>query len=133
MKVSGALLFLFILSVASTVAFAQTASEREGSLSITGEVPSTKIERLPWGRDLFAPLIRGAKAPPLRLKAIFYNKKNPSAIIDGSIVYRGSTIKGFRVVEITESHVLLRGEAGLLKLEIAALPEVILHDRNKTE
>ncbi len=124
MKFCAAVLLFIILMAPYCPAAAKQVPDREESLSVTGEIPPARIKRLPWGRDLFVPVIKGTKAPAMRLKAIFYNDKNPSAIIDDIIVYRGSTIKGYRVVEITETGVVLRGRAGPLRLEITSLPEV---------
>lgn len=96
----------------------------EESLSHIGKLPPTKAEPLVWGKDPFVPAIKHVAAPDMRLKAIFYNPEKPSAIISDRIVYRGSTVDGQKVIEIGRTHVILQGESGILRLELAEIPEL---------
>lgn len=99
------------------------ATEEE-SLSYTVQVPPTKKPQLSWGRDLFVPLVRRGVATDLRLTAIFYNNVKPSAIINGNIVYIGGFVNGQKVIDIGKTHVILLGESGRIRLDIAGLAEL---------
>jgi len=95
-----------------------------GSLSHTLKVPGPSAPALRWGRDIFAPLVKdAATGPDVRLTAIFYNKERPSAIVNDRIVYKGSYLDGQKVVDIGKTHVILLGESGTTRLEIAGVPE----------
>ena len=48
-----------------------------------------------------------AEFPPLKLEAIYYRVKNPSAMIDGETVYVGDIIEGVRVAKIDQQTVTL--------------------------
>jgi len=100
-------------------------SARRESLSARGVMPESGTERLEWGRDPFVPLISGVAAPGMRLTAIFYNRKRPSAIVNDKIVYKGSVVGGQKVIDIGKSHVILQNEAGRIRLEIAEVPEFL--------
>lgn len=78
-----------------------------------------------WGKDPFVPALKAiAQSPELKLTAIFFNQKRSSAIIDDRIVYKGSEIKGQKVIDIGRTHVILQGDAGTFRLEIAGVPGV---------
>ncbi|MEK7773548.1 MAG: hypothetical protein AAB307_04305 [Deltaproteobacteria bacterium] len=95
------------------------------SLSYTGEVPPVKRTALSWGRDPFIlPSARQTSGPALKLMAIFYNGDNPSAIIDNLIVYRGSEIKGQKVIDIELTHVILHSDYGKTRLDLAGITEM---------
>ncbi|MFQ5464983.1 MAG: hypothetical protein ACE5EI_03555 [Thermodesulfobacteriota bacterium] len=95
-----------------------------GSLSHTLKVPGPATPGLRWGRDIFAPLVKDvSKGPDVRLTAIFYNAERPSAIVNDRIVYKGSDLDGQKVVDIGKTHVILLGESGTTRLEIAGVPE----------
>lgn len=119
-----------IMTLAVFTALAATLPDRclsadePRSLSHTMELPSAGREEPDWGRDLFRPLVSDVIGPDIRLEAVFYNRENPSAIVNGAIVYRGSTVEGQKVVDIGRTHVILRGELGTIKLEIAGVPEL---------
>jgi len=95
----------------------------EESISIRGEVPPTEKPRLIWGKDPFVPLVStgaetGAEAAAvLKLTAIFFNKDNPSAIINDRIVYVGSLIRGQKIIEIGKTHVILQNKESSIRLE----------------
>lgn len=114
-------LFLLSLSMAEVFAPAASGAERE-SLSGTLDVPRTKHTAITWGRDPFVPLIRLGSPYELKLSAIFYNKEKPSAIINGVIVYAGSVVNGQKVIDIAKTHVILQGETGKVRLELADEP-----------
>jgi hypothetical protein len=97
---------------------------RPHSLSYTAELPETDSRAHVWGRDIFTPLVRGIEsAPDLRLKAVFFNTDNPSAIINDRIVYAGSLVDGQKVVDIGRTHVILQGNIGTIRLEITGISE----------
>lgn len=68
-------------------------------------------------------LAAGPSAPPkpepLRLQAVFFNPRNPSAIIGGKTVVVGDSIRHFRVAAIASNSALLISatETNLLTLE----------------
>lgn len=100
------------------------------SLSYAGKLPPTKSLPLTWGKDPFVPALKTASAPPdMKLTAIFHNSKNPSAIINDRIVYIGSLVKGQKVIDIDRTHVILQGENGTIKIDIAEIPELHNVDR----
>lgn len=95
----------------------------ERPLSGTLELPRTTGAPVEWGRDPFVPLVKKVAAPDTVLKAVIYNPENPSAIINGHIVYVGSEIGGQKVIDIGRTHVILQGEYGRVRLEISETPE----------
>lgn len=118
-------ILLTVLSV-SGAGFAVAAEE---SLSLRNALPETKTEPLAWGRDPFVPEVRvsGPSTAPLhelKLKAVFYNETRPSAIINEQIVYKGSLMGGQKIVDIGRTHVILQGENGVVRLELAEIPEL---------
>jgi hypothetical protein len=48
-----------------------------------------------------------AEPPPLKLQGIFFNPRNPSAVVGGRTVYVGERVNGCRVVAITPASVTL--------------------------
>jgi hypothetical protein len=101
-----------------------------GSLSHTGKLPQTNRPALSWGRDIFVPLVKDAVGvPQMRLKAVFFSGKRPSAIINDKIVYKGSLLEGQKVIAIGKSHVILQGKSGTIRLELDTIPE-LSHDAN---
>src|SRR5574337_248549 len=122
-KRNGNTVLVFAPVMALCVLFIAKTSKGE-SLSYVGKLPPAKSLPLAWGRDPFVPLLKAAGAvPDLRLTAIFYNPRNPSAIINGRIVYAGSVVKGQKVIDIGRTHVILQGENGQVKVQIADIPE----------
>lgn len=112
------------LALGAPLAKGAAARAPGGSLSHTLEVPEPESPRLRWGRDIFAPLVKDVSdAPDVRLKAIFYNAERPSAIVNDKIVYKGSDLDGQKVIDIGKTHVILLGESGTIRLEIAGVPE----------
>jgi len=120
----GVLIFALFSALAAAFA-APSACHGAGSVvkGLSGrlEVPDDR-EPLTWGRDVFVPLIRDASTAELRLMAVFYNPERPSAIINDRLVYEGGTVDGQKVVDIGRSHVILLGEVGEIRLEIAGVP-----------
>ncbi|MEK6531726.1 MAG: hypothetical protein AABZ23_04445 [Deltaproteobacteria bacterium] len=90
------------------------------SISYVLDIPATEAHEAPWGRDIFVPLSAGGKAvaPGLKITAIFFSRTRPSAIINNSIVYVGSSLNGQKVVDIGEGHVILEDAKGQMRLEI---------------
>ena len=85
-------------------------------------LPAKKIVNVPWGRDPFVPLKGDGFGRPanLKLTAIIYNDKKPSAIVNNKIVYIGDSVDGQKVIDITKQYVILRGISGAYKLEIGS-------------
>ncbi len=110
---------LLILALLGAPALSATATDRE-SISYMLEIPATEAPLASWGRDIFVPPSAkgGTGAPELKLTAIFFSRARPSAIINNSIVYRGSSLDGQKVIDIGEGHVILEGAKGQLRLEI---------------
>lgn len=105
---------------------AATAAQPPESLSYTLPLPPTKGAAPAWGKDPFVPAVSTpgrAAAADMRLTAIFYNPLKPSAIINGSIVYVGSVINSQKVIDIGDTHVILFGASGRIRLEITETPE----------
>lgn len=117
----------FSLAIMASASLSLAADE---SLSYAGKLPPTKPASIAWGKDPFVALVvsrQGVKAATkqdLLLTAIFYNKTKPSAIINGRIVYTGSVVFGQKVIDIGRTHVILQGESGTARLEIAGIPEL---------
>lgn len=108
-----------------SIAAAATGQE---SLSYTLPLPPTKSAATAWGKDPFAPAVSApgaarAASPDMRLSAVFYNPQKPSAIINGSVVYVGSVVNGQKVIDIGNTHVILFGASGRIRLEITEAPE----------
>ncbi|TAN61813.1 hypothetical protein EPN18_05930 [bacterium] len=94
------------------------------SITETAELPRAKRPSAPWGKDPFVPLVSATSTHNgLKLSAIFYNSTKPSAIINGNIVSVGSIITGQKVIAIDKTHVILQGETGKVRLDIASAPE----------
>lgn len=97
----------------------------EESLSYTMDIPPARSAVATWGRDPFLlPSATQSAGPTLKLKAIFFNSENPSAIIDNLIVYGGSEIKGHKVIDIGRTHVILQGEYGKVRLDLSGTTEL---------
>lgn len=115
-----------ILAVLLLAALAQAGTlwAGEESLSYTVALPPVKGAVAAWGRDPFRlPTATQTAGPALKLKAIFFNNENPSAIIDNLIVYRGGEIKGHKVIDIGHTHVILQGEYGRVRLDLSGTTE----------
>lgn len=112
-----------------------TAAAALDALSYRLQMPPDRGSRaLSWGKDPFVPAVQGAPAGTavdLKLTAIFYSAQNPSAIVNDRIVYRGSFVKGQKVIDIGSTHVILQGDRGRLRLELSEIPE--LQDANKKD
>lgn len=119
-RFSRRLFFILAAALAGySFAFPELSVAAE-SLSATVELPRVKRASPPWGKDPFVPLVAvTTTAPALKLTAIFYNAAKPSAIINGAIVYAGDIIGGQKVIAIEKTRVILQGEAGRVKLDIA--------------
>jgi hypothetical protein len=57
--------------------------------------------------------------PPLRLQAVIWNPKRPSAIISGKTVFVGDEIQEFKVTKINQDSATLSGSGGLKEMKIA--------------
>jgi hypothetical protein len=90
------------LAPASTPLPAAEVSKSLAAMESTVEAPSPAAN--PPAVAVAAPAMQ--PAPP-RLQAIFFNKSQPSAIIDGRTVYVGSRIGDFRVATITSGSATL--------------------------
>ncbi|CAG1066280.1 hypothetical protein BAC1_01888 [uncultured bacterium] len=127
------LVFLLYL-VLAFLALPMAADAGVDPLSYRLRMPPYRGERaLDWKKDPFVPAVQetGGKGEGLRLTAVFYNAKNPSAIVNDRIVYRGSLVRGQKVIDIGVTHVILHGDRGRLRLELSEIPE--LQDANKKD
>lgn len=120
--------FLKIALIAATLIPA-TAFAGAESLSYRTGLPISTAEKrgAAWGKDPFVPVVKSAvkqSSNDLKLTAVFYNSKNPSAIINDRIVYRGSAVGGQKIVDIGMTHVILQAENGPLRLDLAEIPEL---------
>ncbi|MBI5469384.1 MAG: hypothetical protein HY891_09665 [Deltaproteobacteria bacterium] len=123
-KRDGKSISAYALAAAFCLLFITNTSKGE-SLSYAGKLPPTRSLPLAWGKDPFVPALKVTGAPPdLRLTAIFYNPRNPSAIINDRIVYIGGVVKGQKVIDIGRTHVILQGENGQVKIQMADVPEL---------
>lgn len=111
-----------------------TAAAGLDALSYRLQMPPDRGSRaLSWGKDPFVPAVqgKGSLAVDMKLTAVFYNAQNPSAIVNDRIVYRGSLVRGQKVIDIGSTHVILHGDRGRLRLELSEIPE--LQDANKKD
>ena len=111
------LVFCLLLLVSSS--FAQDGV-KESLAELNRIPPAKKTVGMPWGRDPFLPLVGAGftNAANLRLTAIIYNDKRPSAIINNKIVYIGDNVEGQKVIDITKRYVILHGSSGSYNLEM---------------
>jgi hypothetical protein len=81
-------------------------------------LPSKKAAVVPWGRDPFVVLTvkKAEDTVALKLTAIIYNNRKPSAIVNNKIIYIGDSIEGQKVIDITKQYVILRGMGSTYKL-----------------
>jgi hypothetical protein len=56
--------------------------------------------------------------PPLRLQAVIWNPKRPSAIISGKTVFVGDEIQDFKVTRINQDSATLSGSSGSKEMKI---------------
>jgi len=103
------------------------------ALSYRLEMPPSRDEvKTGWTRDPFEQPVsgEGGLEGALKLSAVFFDLKNPSAIINGMIVYRGSLVSGQKVVDIGVTHVILQGDRGRTRLELSEIPGFQDADKN---
>ena len=105
----------------SSSIFAQD-TVKESLSDLNRILPAKKIVKVPGGRAPFVPLKGDGFGRPanLKLTAIIYNDKKPSAIVNNKIVYIGDSVDGQKVIDITKQYVILRGISGAYKLEIGS-------------
>ncbi|MFQ5900375.1 MAG: hypothetical protein ACE5IH_02335 [Thermodesulfobacteriota bacterium] len=123
------LLSCFLFLSVSPRAMAEGIKESLSDLNRV--ITPARESNLPWGKNPFLPpsedrIRMGAKSTNLkglRLSAIIYNKKNPSAIINQRIVYVGDTIEDQKVVDIKESYVILQSNDKSYRLELKSIIE----------
>lgn len=116
--------FLFLISYFCFISASFAQDTIKESLSeLNRMLPAKKSVIIPWGRDPFIPLLGDRFGTPanLRLTAIIYNDKKPSAIINNKILYVGDSVEGQKVIDITKQYVILRGMGGSYKLEIDSI------------
>ncbi|MBE9529425.1 MAG: hypothetical protein IME99_09325 [Proteobacteria bacterium] len=118
-----AIMALSLLLVSSVAHSKESAASAAESLTFMAEMPGPPERAVHWGRDPFVPLVSGSDSPEMKLTAIFFNDTTPSAIINGEIVYKESTVMGQKVIDIEKTHVILQGTLGQILLEIARLPK----------
>ena len=113
------LLFTAYCSLLTAHCFAQDTL-KESLSDLNRILPSKKVANASWGRDPFVPLTGDGLGKPadLKLTAIIYNAKKPSAIVNNKIIYIGDSVDGQKVIDITKQYVILRGIGGSYKLEI---------------
>ncbi|MBI3755469.1 MAG: hypothetical protein HY265_04835 [Deltaproteobacteria bacterium] len=112
-------LFTAHCSLLTAHCFAQDTL-KESLSDLNRIIPSKKVVNTSWGRDPFVPLTGDGLGKPgnLKLTAIIYNAKKPSAIVNNKIIYIGDNVDGQKVIDITKQYVILRGISGSYKLEI---------------
>jgi len=113
-----------LLLVTASTAFAQKGIE-ESLSEVKRLIPSKEVVPTPWGRDPFIPVTgvkEGIKRRDLRLSAIIYSEKRPSAIIDNKIVYIGDIIDGQKIVDIKQEYVILQTGNRPYRLELESSP-----------
>ena len=74
-----------------------------------------------WGRDPCAPqatISNITKAVNLKLGGIFWDEKNPKAVVNEKTLYNGDTIYGYTVVEIRPQSVVLKTGEKTLELRV---------------
>ena len=79
-----------------------------------------------WGRDPFVQqeaVSRVVKAVNLTLSGIFWDEKNPKAVVNEKTLFTGDTIYGYTVVEIRPRSVILR--TGEKNIELAVFRPVL--------
>lgn len=123
-----------LLAAVTAVLLPAAAYAGAESLSYRTELPISTAENrgVRWGKDPFVPAIKPSvkqSSDGLKLTAVFYNAKNPSAIINDTIVYRGSLVAGQKIIDIGMTHVILQAENGPMRLDLAEIPE--LRNANK--
>ncbi|MBI3398085.1 MAG: hypothetical protein HY026_02455 [Deltaproteobacteria bacterium] len=119
--IGNKLLFSFLIAYFCFISGSSAQDTMKESLSeLSRMLPPKKVVSIPWGKDPFAPLVSDASAKQgsLRLTAIIYNEKKPSAIINSRILYIGDTLDGQKVIDITKQYVILRDSSGSYKLGI---------------
>ncbi len=119
-------IFLFfilnsVFCVLLSASFAQDTL-KESLSDLNRILPSKKVVNSSWGRDPFVPLTGDGLGKPanLKLTAIIYNAKKPSAIVNNKILYIGDNMDGQKVIDITKQYVILRGIGGVYKLEMGS-------------
>lgn len=55
----------------------------------------------------------------IKLQAIYYNKQQPTVLINGKFYHEGDKILDALIVSIQKHRILLRGEGGEVSLEMA--------------
>ncbi len=102
------------------------------ALSYRLQMPGGDAGKMGWSRDPFVPEMTGAGGleSELKLTAVFFDDKNPSAIVNGLIVYRGSLVSGQKVIDIGGTHVILHGDRGRTRLELSEIPGFRDADKN---
>lgn len=122
-------IFLFfilnsVFCVLLSASFAQDTL-KESLSDLNRILPSKKVVNSSWGRDPFVPLTGDGLGKPanLKLTAIIYNAKKPSAIVNNKILYIGDNMDGQKVIDITKQYVILRGIGGVYKLEMGSTEE----------
>ncbi|MEK6600119.1 MAG: hypothetical protein AABY52_07265 [Deltaproteobacteria bacterium] len=113
-------LFLLVTGHWSLVTAVAQDTVKESLSDLNRILPAKKIVNVPWGRDPFVALTGDGFVKPanLKLTAIIYNNKKPSAIVNNKIIYIGDSVDGQKVIDITKQYVILRGVSGAYKLEI---------------
>ena len=114
--------FLLATDHLSLVTAVAQDNVKESLSELNRILPSKKAAAVPWGRDPFVALTGDGFGRPanLKLTAIIYNNKKPSAIVNNKIIYVGDSVDGQKVIDITKQYVILRGISGAYKLEIGS-------------
>jgi len=83
-----------------------------------------------WGRDPFLKTPGFAKVDskhhedPPRLEAILFNDKNPTALVNGTVVSTGEYIEGKRVAKIGQNFILLEDFDSTIEVTIPPSPKI---------
>jgi len=126
MKISALVAVMVLLSVVWSASTAFSLPLSEIDLDWFRERPLDAQ----WGPDPFVPKVSqpkvdtGADAPakePFVLTAVMMGGEKPAAILNGSVVVVGETVKGHKVVKITRKSIFLRGLKGTAEIPLKPL------------
>ncbi len=74
-----------------------------------------KTSHADWGRN---PFIIGYDSKALIVEGIFWDEKNPKAILNGNIMGIGDQVGSSAIVTITQNSVIVKSESGVIELHL---------------
>lgn len=100
--------------------FTLEVPDAEGSqdLSRRREAQRAEARRMAWARDPFTRSVVPEQRGGLQLSGIVWDATDPMAIINGETVRVGQEFDGYRVVDITQKHVLVSDGSQIYQLTI---------------